>query len=41
MLIYRQVATRLGIEATFADPTNLEEFKSALKPNTKVSTNIS
>ncbi|TMW46213.1 hypothetical protein DOY81_008709 [Sarcophaga bullata] len=34
--LIRQVATRLGIEATFADPTNLEEFKASIKPNTKL-----
>lgn len=37
MFLYRQVVSRLGIEYTFADPTNLEEFKNAIKPNTKVS----
>ncbi|XP_065365971.1 cystathionine gamma-lyase [Calliphora vicina] len=34
--LIRQVASRLGIEATFADSTNLEEFKSAIRPNTKL-----
>ncbi|KAI8117896.1 hypothetical protein FF38_02166 [Lucilia cuprina] len=34
--LIRQVASRLGIEATFADSTNLEEFKNAIRPNTKL-----
>ncbi|WP_141433568.1 cystathionine beta-lyase [Bacillus sp. 03113] len=31
-----QVLTRLGIEHTFVDMTNLDEVKNAIKPNTKV-----
>ncbi|XP_073835152.1 cystathionine gamma-lyase [Musca autumnalis] len=34
--LIRQVASKFGIEATFADPTNIEEFKAAIKPNTKL-----
>lgn len=34
--LIRQVAMRLGIQATFADPTNIEEIKAAIKPNTKL-----
>lgn len=34
--LIRQVAMRLGIQATFADPTNIEELKAAIKPNTKL-----
>ncbi|XP_037805528.1 cystathionine gamma-lyase [Lucilia sericata] len=34
--LIRQVASRFGIEATFADSTNLEEFKNAIRPNTKL-----
>lgn len=34
--LIRQVAVRLGIEATFADPTNLDELRAAIKPNTKL-----
>uniref|UniRef100_A0A1I8QAD5 cystathionine gamma-lyase n=1 Tax=Stomoxys calcitrans TaxID=35570 RepID=A0A1I8QAD5_STOCA len=34
--LIRQVITRFGIESTFADPTNLDEFKAAIKPNTKL-----
>ncbi|XP_075145614.1 cystathionine gamma-lyase-like [Haematobia irritans] len=34
--LIRQVITRFGIEATFVDPTNIEEFKAAIKPNTKL-----
>jgi cysteine-S-conjugate beta-lyase len=31
-----QVLTRLGIEHTFVDMTNLDEVKAAIKPNTKL-----
>uniref|UniRef100_A0A1I8MHH1 cystathionine gamma-lyase n=1 Tax=Musca domestica TaxID=7370 RepID=A0A1I8MHH1_MUSDO len=34
--LIRQVASKFGIEATFADPTNIEEFEAAIKPNTKL-----
>ncbi|XP_058974485.1 cystathionine gamma-lyase-like [Musca domestica] len=34
--LIRQVASKFGIEATFADPTNIEEFETAIKPNTKL-----
>lgn len=34
--LIRKVAMRLGIQATFADPTNIEELKAAIKPNTKL-----
>ncbi len=33
--IVTKVLNRLGIEATFADTTNLEEMEKALQPNTK------
>ena len=34
--LVRQVASRLGIEFTFVDPTNLKEFQASFKPNTKL-----
>uniref|UniRef100_A0A1L8E9P3 cystathionine gamma-lyase n=1 Tax=Haematobia irritans TaxID=7368 RepID=A0A1L8E9P3_HAEIR len=34
--LIRQVISKFGIEATFADPTNIDEFKAAIKPNTKL-----
>ncbi|XP_030384735.1 cystathionine gamma-lyase [Scaptodrosophila lebanonensis] len=34
--LIRQVATRLGISATFVDPTNLDNIKAAFKPETKL-----
>lgn len=34
---FRQVASRLGITASFVDATNLEKVKAAFKPETKVS----
>uniref|UniRef100_A0A1A9WFW0 cystathionine gamma-lyase n=1 Tax=Glossina brevipalpis TaxID=37001 RepID=A0A1A9WFW0_9MUSC len=34
--LIRQVGTRLGIDVTFADPTNLDEFSNAIKANTKL-----
>ncbi|KAL9879611.1 cystathionine gamma-lyase [Glossina fuscipes] len=34
--LIRQVGTRLGIDVTFADPCNLDEFSKAIKPNTKL-----
>lgn len=33
---FRQVASRLGISASFVDATNLENVKAAFKPETKV-----
>jgi len=34
--LIRQVATRLGISATFVDPTKLDLIKSSIKPETKL-----
>ncbi|KAH8331363.1 hypothetical protein KR074_001719 [Drosophila pseudoananassae] len=34
--LIRQVATRLGIVATFVDPTNLQLIKESIKPETKL-----
>ncbi|XP_034100147.2 cystathionine gamma-lyase [Drosophila albomicans] len=34
--LIRQVASRLGINATFVDPTNLDAIKAAFKPETKL-----
>ncbi|SPP85600.1 cystathionine gamma-lyase [Drosophila guanche] len=34
--LVRQVASRLGISATFVDPTNLEKLKAAIQPGTKL-----
>ncbi|TDG48439.1 hypothetical protein AWZ03_005184 [Drosophila navojoa] len=34
--LIRQVATRLGLTATFVDATNLESFRAAFKPETKL-----
>lgn len=34
---FRQVASRLGITASFVDATKLENVKAAFKPETKVS----
>ncbi|XP_068145318.1 cystathionine gamma-lyase-like [Drosophila tropicalis] len=34
--LIRQVASRLGLSASFVDPTNLDALKSAFKPETKL-----
>ncbi|XP_055383081.1 cystathionine gamma-lyase [Condylostylus longicornis] len=34
--LMRQVTSRLNLEPTFFDPTNLEELKSSIRPNTKM-----
>ncbi len=34
--ILRKVLPRWGIEATFVDPKNIEEWESAIRPNTKI-----
>ncbi|EDW79074.1 uncharacterized protein Dwil_GK12336 [Drosophila willistoni] len=34
--LIRQITSRFGISATFVDPTNLEAFKAAFKPETKL-----
>ncbi|XP_068142384.1 cystathionine gamma-lyase-like [Drosophila tropicalis] len=34
--LIRQITFRFGISATFVDPTNLEAFKAAFKPETKL-----
>lgn len=35
-ILFRSVVTRMGIEVSFTDFTNIEKFKNEFKKNTKV-----